>query len=66
MIDLETMVKSLRLSGLKTIFSEKSGTWKNYLRHQLKYVGGLFLFHCNYDIKDVGISSQFYSELLQR
>ena len=36
-----------------------------YLRHQLKNVGGLFLFHCNYDIKDVVISSQFYSELLQ-
>ena len=61
MIDLETMVKSL----LKIIFGENNGTWKNYLRHQLKYIGGLFLFHCNYDIKDVFISSQFYSELLQ-
>ena len=65
MIDLETMVKSLRLSWLKRIFSENNGTWKMYLRHQLKNVGGLFLFHCNYDIKDVVISSQFYSELLQ-
>ena len=65
MIDLETMVKSLRLSWLKIIFSENNGTWKMYLRHQLKNVGGLFLFHCNYDIKDVVISSQFYSELLQ-
>ena len=65
MIDSETMVKSLRLSWLKRIFSENNGTWKNYLRHQIKYVGGLFSFHCNYDIKDVVISSQFYSELLQ-
>ena len=65
MIDLETMVKSLRLSWLKKIFSENNGTWKNYLRHQLKNVGGLFLFYCNYDIKDVAISSKFYSELLQ-
>ena len=65
MIDLETRVKSLRLSWLKRIFSENNGTWKNYLRHRLKYVGGLFLFRCNYDIKDVVISSQFYSELLQ-
>ena len=62
MIDLETMVKSLRLSWLKRIFSENNGTWKNYLRHELKHVGSLFLFHCNYDIKDVFISSQFYSE----
>ena len=35
------------------------------MRHQLKNVGRLFLFHCNYDIKDVVISSQFYSEVLQ-
>ena len=27
--------------------------------------GGLFLLHCNYDIKEVHISSKFYSELLQ-
>ena len=53
MIDSETMVKSLRLSWLKRIFSENNGTWKNYLCHQLKNVGGLFLFHCNYDIKDI-------------
>ena len=65
MIDLETMVKSSRLSWLKRILSENNGTWKNYLRHQLKYIGGLFLFHCNYDIKDVFVSSQFYSELLR-
>ena len=65
MIDLETTFKSLRLSWLNRIFSENNGTWKTYLRHQLKNVGGLFLFHCNYDIKDVSISSQSYSELLQ-
>ena len=26
---------------------------------------GLFLFHCNYDIKEIHISSKFYPELLQ-
>ena len=65
MIDLETMVKSLRVSWLKRIFNENKGTWKYYLCHQLKNIGGLFLFHCNYDIKDIVISSKFYSELLQ-
>ena len=29
------------------------------------HFGGLFLFHCNYDIKEIHISSKFYSELLQ-
>ena len=45
--------------------SENKFTWRNYLRHQLKNVRDLFLFHCNYDTKDFIISSQFYSELLQ-
>ena len=43
MIDLETMVKSLRQAWLKRIFSENDGTWKNYLHHLLKSSGGLFI-----------------------
>ena len=39
------------------------------LRNQLCnfsiHFGGLFLFHCNYDIRNIHISSKFYSELLQ-
>jgi len=65
MIDLETMFKSLRLAWLKQIFSENDCTWKYYLHHQLKSFGGSFLLHCNYDIKDLTISSQLYTELLQ-
>ena len=56
MIDLKTMAKSLRLAWLKIIFGENDGTWKNYLHHPLKRFGGLFLFHCNYNIKDHTIS----------
>ena len=65
MIDLELMVKSLRLSWLRRIFDTNDGTWKNYIGHLLKHSGGLFLFHCNYDVRDHPISSQFYLELLQ-
>jgi len=65
MIDLETMIKSLQLAWLKRIFSENDGTWKNYLHHILKRFGSPFLFHGNYNIKDLTISSQFYTELLQ-
>jgi len=64
MIDLERMVKSLRLAWLKKIFSENDGIWKNYINHLLKCFGGSSLFHCNYNIKDLAISSQFYTELL--
>ena len=65
MIDLETMIKSLRLVWLKRIFSVNDCAWKDYIRHQLKRFGGLFLFHCNYNVKDHPIPSQFYAEMLQ-
>ena len=65
MIDLETMITSLRLTWLKRIFGVNDGAWKDYLRHQLKRFGGLFLFHCNYNVKDHPIPSQFYIEMLQ-
>ena len=64
MVDLECMIKSLRLAWLKRIFSSNRGTWKSYLGHLLAKYGGLFLFNCNFDVKDQ-INSQFYTELLQ-
>ena len=64
MVDLECMVKSLRLARLKRIFSGTNGTWKSYLQHILSSVGGLFFFNCNYNISDYTIPSQFYRELL--
>ena len=51
MIDLESMIKSLRLAWLKRIFRKNDGAWKSYLRVSLQRFGGLFLFYCNYDIK---------------
>ena len=65
MIDLESMIKSLQLAWLKRIFGKNDGAWKSYLRVSLQCFGGLFLFYCNYDIKDHSILSLFYSELLQ-
>ena len=65
MIDLQSMIQSLRLAWIKRIFGTNDGTWKSYLRHLLNRFGGLFLFHCNYDVKDIPITSQFYSELLK-
>ena len=64
MVDLECMVKSLRLAWLKRIFSGTNGTWKSYLQHIMGSVGGLFFFNCNYNISDYTIPSQFYRELL--
>ena len=50
LIDLASMVKSLRLAWLKIIFGENDGAWKSYLRVAMKRYGGLFLFYCNYDM----------------
>ena len=63
MIDLESMIESLQLAWLKRIFQCNNGAWKSFLRFSLEPFGGLFLFHCNYDIKEIHtcISSKFYS-----
>ena len=65
MIDLESMIQSLRLAWIKRNLGTNGGTWKSYLRHLLNWFGGLFSFHCNNDVKDISITSQFYSELLK-
>ena len=67
MVDIESMIKSLRLAWLKRTFGDNFGAWKNYLEYLLKETGGLtlVLFNCNYNVKDLTISSQLYMELLK-
>ena len=58
MIYLQSMIKlSLLLAWMKKISRE--GAWKSYLRFLLELFGVLFLFYCNYDVKDLSIPSQF-------
>ena len=64
MIDLECMVKSLRLTWLKRIFSGINGPWKSFLLHLLSLLGGFFFLACNYNISDYTIPSQFYDKLV--
>ena len=63
MIDLESMVKSLRLAWLKRLFNDSNAAWKTYLLHLAEPVGSLFFLNCNYEISNYTISSQFYHEL---
>ena len=60
------MVKSLRLTWLKRIFSKNDVVWKSYIRQILELSGVFFFFHSNYDVKDIPICSQFYTKFLQR
>ena len=64
MIDIDSMIVSLRLAWLERIFNENGGTWKSYLCYLLERFGGLFFINCNYDLKDYPKLSQFYHELL--
>ena len=66
MIDFDSMIILLRLEWLKRIASSNDGTWKMYLTHHLeRFVGSLFLFHCNYDVSILALNlSLFYLELL--
>jgi len=65
MLDIESMIKSFRPPWLKRIFGDNSGAWKIILKYLLKETGGLVLFSCNYNVKHLTISSQFYMELLK-
>ena len=65
MIDIESMVKALRLAWLKRIFIDNESTWKTYLLYLLKDFWGSLIFECNYTMKDLSIISIFYRELLQ-
>ena len=42
MIDLDSIIKSLRLAWLKRIFNGNNGTWKSYLQYLLEPMEGCF------------------------
>ena len=65
MVNLEGMVKSLRLAWLKRIFKGTKGTWKSYLQQILSSVAGLFFLNCNYNISDYTNPSQFLSVFIR-
>ena len=67
MVDIESVIKSLRLSWLKGIYIQRQlrRAWKKYLEYILKHSGGLILFKCNYNVKDLQITCTFYLQLLK-
>ena len=46
-IDLECMVKSLRLAWLRRVFNEINGPWKSFLQHLLKPLRWFPFLACN-------------------
>lgn len=62
LIDFEIYVKFLRLVWFGRIFVEGLFLWKVYINYLFKDFGGVFLFSCNYDVKDCEIIFIFYRE----
>ena len=64
---LENWARSILIVDTTCKLSNQHSTWKtkNQLCNFSLHFEGLFLFHYNYDIKEIHISSKFYSELLQ-
>jgi len=58
LLDFKTIVKSVRLSWFKRLFSSENTGWKCYFADLLKNFGGLILLHCDYDPKDYNMSDQ--------
>ena len=52
MIDVDCMIRSLRLGWLQRVFNDSSATWKRYFLYLLEHVGGIFFLSCNFDVKD--------------
>ena len=68
MVDIDNMIKSLKLTWISRLVASEKRPWKNYLQQALQKAGGYKLFlRSNYDIsrrKDLSLSS-FYLEALK-
>ena len=65
MMDIETMIKALRLAWIPRLVREGHPNWKFVPDYFFKKYGGLyFLLSCNYDAEDFENASSFYRDIL--
>ena len=65
MIDIETMVKALRLAWIPRLLKIGSLNWKTVPDYYFKKYGGLgFLLKCNYRVEDFKDIPRFYRDIL--
>ena len=66
MIDVETMIKALRLAWIPRLFTPGTKNWKTIPNYYLGRCGGLsFLLRCNYDTKYIDGLPSFYKDILK-
>lgn len=66
MVDIDLMIKGLRLSWISRLLDSDGQNWKSIPDHFFKKLGGLnFLLRCNYDVKYVDPKlPSFYKDIL--
>ena len=66
MIDVETMIKTLRLAWIPRLFTPGRKNWKTIPDYYLGRYGGLnFLLRCNYCVKYIDGLPSFYKDILK-
>ena len=66
MIDVETMIKALRLAWIPRLFAPGRKNWKTIPDYYLGRYGGLnFLLRCNYCAKYIDSLSSYYKHILK-
>ena len=66
MIDVETMIKALRLAWIPRLFTPGRKNWKTIPDYYLdKYGGFSFLLRCNYCTKHIDGLPSFYKDILE-
>ena len=65
MIDIETMIKALRLASIPRLLKTANLDWKTLPDHHFKKYGGFkFLLKCNYRMKEFKDIMRFYRDIL--
>ena len=66
MVDVETMIKSLRLAWIPRLLNCQNQNWKTLPDYCFRKRGGLrFLLNCNYNVKYLLDLPRFYREMLE-
>ena len=63
LIDVDCMIRSLRLGWQQRVLNDSNATWKRYFLYLLEHVRGIFFL--SFDVKDFKLPCPFYYELLQ-
>ena len=65
MIDVDVMLKSLRLAWIPRLLQNNESNWRAVSEHSFRKCGGLhFLLRCNYHKKIFSRPNKFYNDTL--